>query len=83
MNCSVFRSNRKEYTYLYLPAGKVFEDIPPALQGAFGQPEFVMDLELSPDRLLASEDVSEVMQNLRDNGFHLQLPPGDQKGDLI
>ena len=83
MHCSVFRSNRKEYTYLYLHTGKAFEDIPTALQGAFGQPEFVFELKLSPDRKLATEDVREVMQNLRDNGFHLQLPPGDQKGDLI
>ena len=83
MNCSVFRSAKKDYTYLYLLAGAVFEDLPTALQGAFGKPEFVIDLDLSPERALASEDVNEVMQNLRDNGFHLQLPPGDQKGDLI
>ncbi|MFT5139407.1 MAG: hypothetical protein ACI9H8_001584 [Lysobacterales bacterium] len=83
MNCSVYRSDRKDYTYLYLLVGKTFEEIPPALQNAFGNPEFVIDLELSPQRKLASEDVNEVMQNLQDNGFHLQLPPGDQKGDLI
>ena len=83
MNCSVFRSNKKTYTYLYILAGKHFDDLPPALLSAFGPPEFVMDLELTPGRKLASEDVDEVMGNLRDNGFHLQLPPGDQEGDLI
>jgi uncharacterized protein YcgL (UPF0745 family) len=83
MNCSVFRSNRKEYTYLYLKDGKVFEDLPTALQATFGPPEFVIDLELSPQRQLASEDVNQVMQNLYDNGFHLQLPPGEQTGDPI
>ena len=83
MNCSIFRSNRKDYTYLYLSEGAAFEDLPATLQNAFGEPEFVIDLELSPDRELAKEDVIEVMQNLRNKGFHLQLPPGDQKGDLI
>ena len=83
MNCSVFRSNRREYTYIYLQAGRAFEDLPAALQAAFGTPEFVIDLDLSPERELASEDVNQVMQNLADNGFHLQLPPGDQIGDLI
>ena len=83
MNCSVFRSDRKDYTYLYLPSGADFEDLPLALRGAFGNPEFVIDLELSPERELASEDVTEVMKNLEENGFHLQLPPGDQEGDLI
>lgn len=83
MNCSVFRSNKKDYTYLYLLAGTVFGDLPQALRSAFGQPEFVIELTLSPERQLASEDVNEVMQKLRENGFHLQLPPGDQVGDLI
>jgi uncharacterized protein YcgL (UPF0745 family) len=83
MNCSVFRSDRKDYTYLYLLPGMTFEEIPDALQNAFGKAEFVIDIELSPERKLASEDVIEVMQNLSDHGFHLQLPPGDQKGDLI
>jgi uncharacterized protein YcgL (UPF0745 family) len=83
MNCTVFRSNRKEYTYLYLPTGGDFDVLPPSLRNAFGEPEFVIDIELSPERELASEDVNEVIQNLRDQGFHLQLPPGDQKGDLI
>jgi len=83
MNCSVFRSQHKEYTYLYLPAGGDFDELPPSLKNAFGEPEFVIDIELSPERELASADVNEVIQNLRDQGFHLQLPPGDQKGDLI
>lgn len=83
MNCTVYRSDRKDYTYLYLLAGTVFDDLPEALKSAFGQPEFVIEIDLSPERKLASEDVNEVMQNLRENGFHLQLPPGDQIGDLI
>lgn len=83
MNCVVFRSSRKNYTYLYLRAGLEFDDLPMALRGAFGQPEFVMELELSPERKLASENALEVLEHLRENGFYLQLPPGDQAGDLI
>jgi uncharacterized protein YcgL (UPF0745 family) len=83
MHCSVFRSNRKAFTYLYLRAGTAFEDLPTRLQAAFGPPEFVMNLELSPGRALATEDAEAVMRNLRNNGFHLQLPPGDQNGDPI
>ena len=83
MDCSVFRSSRKDYTYIYLSAGKDFSDLPEGLRIAFGVPEFVINLELSAERELASEDVIEVMKNLRENGFHLQLPPGDQNGDLI
>ena len=83
MQCSVFRSNRREYTYIYLLEGKSFDDIPDALTRVFGEPEFVIDLELSPGRQLAQEDVQVVMQNLDENGFHLQMPPGDDGGDLL
>jgi uncharacterized protein YcgL (UPF0745 family) len=83
MNCSVFRSTRKEYTYIYLRSGMKFEDLPAALLAVFGPPEFVIELELSAERELASEDVNQVMENLRAAGFHLQLPPGDQIGDLL
>ena len=38
-------------------------------------PILVIELELSPDRKLAREDVGKVMANLRDQGFHLQMPP--------
>jgi uncharacterized protein YcgL (UPF0745 family) len=83
VNCSVFRSSRKEYTYIYLRSGMKFEDLPATLLEVFGPPEFVIELELSPDRELASEDVNQVMENLRADGFHLQLPPGEQMGDLL
>ena len=83
MNCSVFRSPRKDYCYIYLAHDHRLEDLPGQLLAAFGTPEFVIDLELSTERRLASEDVTEVMRNLRQQGYHLQLPPGDQQGDLI
>ena len=41
---------------------------PSTLLDAFGTPEFVIGLELSPERQLASEDVGEVMANLRRTG---------------
>lgn len=83
MYCSIYRSRRKDYTYLYLARGRPFEDLPERLRKAFGPPEHVMDLDLHPERTLASADVGTVLANLRAQGYHLQLPPGDQRGDLI
>lgn len=83
MNCSVFRSAKRELTYLYLLDGHKLDDLPPALLSAFGIPEFVIALELSGDRKLAQEDVHQVMENLEATGFHLQMPPGDEKGLLL
>ena len=73
--CWVYRSPRKQEMYLYLAAEDAFDRVPDALLAQFGEPILVIELELSPTRQLAREDVNTVMANLRDKGFHLQMPP--------
>ena len=73
--CKVFRSDKKAETYLYLAEGCNFADLPLELQQRFGEPAFVMGLELSPERELARLDVAKVLQGLQKSGFYLQLPP--------
>ena len=75
MICTVFRSSLKDFTYIYLNAGHDFDDLPDTLREVFGQPEFVMNLELTPERKLAYSDINQVMKNLAEQGYHLQLPP--------
>ena len=41
----------------------------------FGTPTLVMELRLHPQRALAREEIGQVMNNLRSQGFHLQMPP--------
>jgi uncharacterized protein len=78
MHCFVYRSSRKLDTYLYLPRKDDFEDIPEPLMQVFGKPEFALEFELTPKRSLAQEDPEEVIKNLKDRGFHLQMPPENQ-----
>ena len=73
--CWVYRSARKQEMYLYLAAEDGFDHVPAALLERFGEPILVIELELSSGRKLAREDVSRVMTNLRQQGFHLQMPP--------
>ena len=75
MKCSVVRSSQKDYTYLYLSEGQEWDDLPESLRTVFGEPELVMELELTPGRKLANEDINRVMANLEEQGYHLQLPP--------
>ena len=75
MHCSIFRSTSKDFTYIYLNAGHEFDDLPDSLKKVFGEPRFVMDLELNSGRKLAYEDVKKVMADLAEHGYHLQLPP--------
>ena len=83
MKCSVVRSSLKDFTYIYLLAGHDFDDLPVALKRVFGEPEFVMGLELTPDRKLAYEDIKQVMQNLTEQGYHLQMPPQEDATGLL
>ena len=73
--CWIYRSPRKEEMYLYLPVEDDFSAVPQALISRFGTPVKVMELTLTPGRTLAREDVNQVMENLRSQGFHLQMPP--------
>jgi uncharacterized protein YcgL (UPF0745 family) len=73
--CWIYRSPRKDEMYLYLREEDDFSSVPQALLSRFGSPAKVMELTLSSQRTLAREDVNQVMENLRSQGFHLQMPP--------
>ncbi len=83
MKCSVIRSSLKDFTYIYLREGFLFDELPIALKNVFGDPEPVMELALCADRKLAYEDVNEVMQNLTEKGYHLQMPPQEDATGLL
>ena len=83
MKCSVYRSSLKDYTYIYLHDGRKFEDLPVSLLKIFGEPELVMALDLTPERKLAYEDVNQVMESLKENGYHLQMPPQEDATGLL
>jgi uncharacterized protein YcgL (UPF0745 family) len=79
MQCYVYRSSRKPETYLYVSKKDEFEEIPEALMRVFGEPEFALEFELTRERPLAQEDPVEVLKNLEDRGFHLQMPPENEE----
>ena len=74
MRCTVYKSLKKQDTYLYLASKDDFSKVPESLMKLLGAPVHVMDLELSPERKLAQEDVAEVLRNLEERGWHLQMP---------
>ena len=83
MKCSVFRSSLKDFTYIYLRTGHDYDDLPDSLREVFGKPGLVMNLDLTPERKLAYADVHEVMKNLDEQGYHLQLPPQKDSTGLL
>lgn len=75
MQCFIYKSLKKEYLYLYINNKDDFSRVPEALFNSFGQMEFVMDLELTPERKLANEDAGKVIASLNEKGFFVQMPP--------
>ena len=79
--CSIYRSTRKDGMYLYVPREKGLTEVPEPLLKLFGKPEHAMDMVLTEERKLAREDILQVLANLKEQGFHLQMPP--QQEDWI
>lgn len=71
----VYKSVRKDDTYLYLKQREGFDALPAPLREQLGSLEFVFEVDLSPPRTLARADVAKVRESLLDAGFYLQLPP--------
>lgn len=78
MQCAIYKSRRKQDTYLYLAARDDFSRVPENLLKLIGETVHVMDLELSPARKLVQEDTAEVLRNLQERGWHLQMPRQDE-----
>jgi len=73
--CQVFRSPRKEEMYLYVDKARGLVDVPEVLMTQFGEPEAVMTPILDPQRKLARADTAEVLADIAEKGFYLQMPP--------
>ncbi|MCK4708241.1 MAG: YcgL domain-containing protein [Gammaproteobacteria bacterium] len=73
LSCFIYRSDRKADTYLYLIEKDDFSQIPEELLKVFGEPEFSFQFQLTTERSLAKEDSAVVFENLKNQGFHLQI----------
>jgi uncharacterized protein len=82
MECFIYRCSLKPDMYIYLAEEDNFEDVPGEIFNSLGIVEFAMELDITPDTRLAREDTGTVISNLKEHGFHIQLP-GDQSVEAI
>jgi uncharacterized protein YcgL (UPF0745 family) len=82
LRCFIYKSLRKADTYLYVVNADDFAAVPTALRERLGRLEFVLELELSPERKLARADGAQVIAALSSQGYYLQLPPVDAPADI-
>jgi uncharacterized protein YcgL (UPF0745 family) len=75
--CFIYKSLRKADAYLYVLQEEDFSAVPATLREMLGRLEYVMRLQLTPERKLARADVAQVIDALSGHGYYLQLPPAD------
>ena len=82
VNCKIYRCSNHDEMYLYTHEDKSINDLPDELINLVKGLTHIMDLELTPERKLAREDISIVINNLEEKGFHLQMPANTLIPDL-
>jgi uncharacterized protein YcgL (UPF0745 family) len=82
MLCFIYRCSLKPDMYIYLAEEDVFDNVPKEIFNSLGIVEFSMELDITPDTRLAREDTETVIGNLKQHGFHLQLP-GDESVETM
>lgn len=82
MQCFIYKGLKKPDSYLYIEREEDFSRVPEALLNMIGKPEYVMTLELNRQLQLARVSADEVMCRLDEQGYYLQLPPGETPDPL-
>ena len=75
MLCAIYRSNKKDQTYLFVSKRDDFSEVPEALLSLFGVPVLVTIINLASKQKLALADLEIVKENIVNQGYYLQLPP--------
>lgn len=81
MLCAIYKSAKKEQTYLFVKTRDDFTAVPEPLMITFGTPTLVTLTNLATKSKLAFADLEKVKVNLNVQGYYLQLPP--PKEDLL
>ncbi|MFT5571885.1 MAG: hypothetical protein ACI9FR_000806 [Cryomorphaceae bacterium] len=83
MNCYVYKGDKKEDFYLYLNHEFDLEvlpsDFPKAILGLMGELKLVIEFELDHDRKLQQAEAAQVISDIQQQGFYLQMPKKDMR----
>jgi len=78
LDCIVYKSLKKDETYIFIPEATALSDLPDELLKVLGQTEKVMTLKLTAEKKMARGTAEEVMKSIEEQGFHLQMPLNPQ-----
>ncbi len=75
MYCVIYRSTKRDQTYLYVEKKDDFSRVPEELMKGFGTPVLAMMLPLDGSKKLAQTSLDKVKNALEQDGYYLQIPP--------
>jgi uncharacterized protein YcgL (UPF0745 family) len=75
IDCHVYRSKAKRGMYIYLSEKNNFDAIPADLRKRLGRLEYSFEFTLTEERKLVRYDTKQVIKQIQDSGFFLQMPP--------
>ncbi len=75
MQCLVYKSLKQFDYYLYVNKDEELQRVPNGLRQLLGRLQRVLVLELGSGRTLAQADVAEVLRQIEERGYYLQMPP--------
>ena len=74
IECAVYKSQRKDETYVFISATTPFSGLPEELLKILGEAEMIMTLTLTPDKKMARGTAKEIIKSIKEKGFYLQMP---------
>ena len=78
IECTVYKSLKKDETYVFIPTEMQLSDLPDELKKVLGETEKIMSLTITPEKKMARGTGAEVIKSIKEQGFHLQMPLNPQ-----
>ena len=74
IKCTVYKSLKKDETYVFIPTTSQLSDLPDELKSVLGETEKIMTLTITPEKKMARGTGADVIKSFEEQGFHLQMP---------
>lgn len=79
----IYRCSARQDMYIFLAEKDNFDCIPDELKKSMGLLSFAFELDIDKERKLAKEKPEQVLENLKQTGFHLQMPSETSVEELM
>lgn len=83
LKCDAYRSQHKPDLYLFVEADKDVSTLPDTVQALFEKLELFYTFDLTPGRKMQRESADRVIENIQNQGYHIQMPPPEHEKENV